>query len=132
MLKLLTKALVQNFRYPSSKGQITTEDLFSLPLISDTGFDLDSVAMELHAKLEKLPKISFVKNAMRGTVSTKLADCLEVVKYVISIKEEQAEAALKEATKVKRNEKLNELIARKQDDEMANLSLEELIALRDA
>jgi len=132
MLKLLTKALAENFRYPSSKGQITTEDLFGLPLISDTGFSLDSIAMELYTKLEQLPKVSFVKNATRDTESTKLTNRLEVVKYVISVKEEQAETAYKEAAKAKRTEKLNELIERKKDDEMANLSLEELIALRDA
>ena len=51
-------ALLNNYRFPSSKGNLTTEDLFDLNLSGK--FSLDSVAKSLAKSIKEAEITSFV------------------------------------------------------------------------
>ena len=58
------KFAAQNvLRFPSAKGNLTVEQLFQLPLKSQTGADLDTVARGINAQLKTTTEESFVEDA---------------------------------------------------------------------
>ena len=58
---MLEKALINNYRYPTTVGNVTTEDLFGLPLTSKTGKpNLDDTAKSINKLLKDTEEESFV------------------------------------------------------------------------
>jgi len=123
---MFESALKNKYRFETTKGLITTEDLFDLPLSSRNGFDLDSVAITLAQKIQETPEVSFVKTT--NTSSKLLKDKLDVVKYVIAQKLSEAEAKEQAMVNQSKKEFLKEIIKEKQIDELKGKSLEELQA----
>ncbi|AUR82555.1 hypothetical protein NVP1152O_073 [Vibrio phage 1.152.O._10N.222.46.E1] len=123
MVKLLMVALAERYRFASAKGDLTLEDLFQLPMTQ-----LNDVAIRLHEQAE-VSTVSFIEPASKkGSLA---ATKLQIVKEVIAYRQEKRDI---KATAVKRKQersKLDELIAQKEDESLSNLSVEELIALRD-
>ncbi len=90
---ILLIALSSGFRFLSVKGQVTTEDLFNIPLTSATGFSLDMIAKGVNQTLKALGEESFVAqgdNAER----TRLQNMLDTVKFVIDYKQPGAFSTL--------------------------------------
>jgi hypothetical protein len=116
----------EKFRYPSTKGLLTTEQLWELPLTAKSGFSLDDVAKAVNAELKAIATESFVAtetNPAKATLETKL----EVVKHVIGIRLAEDQAAKAKAAKKLEKEKLLAVLGRKQDAVLENLSEEELL-----
>lgn len=112
-------------RFDSSKGQLTTEQLWDLPLTSRHGFDLDSVAKAANGQLKALTEESFVQT--KGSPQKAVAELrLELVKHVIAVRLQEAEDAKVKADKAVMKQKLLDALANKQDAELAGLSTEEL------
>ena len=130
MSSLFENATRNKYRFESSKGMITTEDLWSMPLLSTSKvspeFDLDHVAKTLNSKIKLLEEESFV--SVKTTENTQLYEQLEIAKYVIATK--LAEQAALADKSVKRAEltKLTSILAQKQDLDMLSMSTKELEA----
>lgn len=112
-------------RFPSSKGELTTEQLWDLPLSSKTGFDLDSVARAVYSQMNAVAEPSFV--AVRSNpLKDKLELSLEIVKHVIATKMAENEVANKRAAAKAERDRLTAILADKQDADLRSLSADEI------
>ena len=125
MDNLFLQATREKFRFESSKGDLSVEQLWDLPLTSRTGFDLDTVAKAVNAKLKASNEESFV-NVSNNPAVSRLQAQLEVVKAIIEVKLAQAEAAKKRAEKAAERQRLMEVLHSKKDQELQGLSVEEI------
>ncbi|GAB3845475.1 hypothetical protein GCM10029963_23830 [Micromonospora andamanensis] len=126
-MTIFEKATREKFRYPSTKGLLTTEQLWELPLTAKSGFSLDDVAKAVNAELKAIDTESFVAtetNPAKATLETKL----EVVKHVIAFRIAEDQAAKAAAAKKLEKEKLLAVLGRKQDAVLENLTEAELLA----
>lgn len=125
MDNLFLQATREKFRFESSKGDLSVEQLWDLPLTSRTGFDLDTVAKAVNADLKASNEESFV-NASNNPAVSRLQAQLEVVKAIIEVKLAQAEATKKRAEKAAERQRLMEVLHSKKDQELQGLSVEEI------
>lgn len=117
----------QKFRFQSIKGELTTEQLWDLPLTARGGFDLDSVAKQVAAELKAAGEESFVKKNS-NPVKTKLEAKLEIVKHVIAAKLEDVEKATKASQNQEERQRLLAVLNRKQDAALEELTPEQIQA----
>ena len=125
MDNLFLQATREKFRFESSKGDLSVEQLWDLPLTSRTGFDLDTVAKAVNTYLKSSNEESFV-NVSNNPAVSRLQAQLEVVKAIIEVKLVQAEAAKKRAEKAAERQRLMEVLHSKKDQELQGLSVEEI------
>jgi hypothetical protein len=125
MSNLFELAAVSKFRFPSSRGDLTVENLIDLPLQSRQGFDLDSVAKEVSRALKAVTEESFVATRS-NPAKAELEAKLELVKYIISVKLEQKAAAASAAAKASERAKLVGILGEKQDEVLKGLTPAEL------
>lgn len=112
-------------RFPSNKGELTTEQLWDLPLSSKTGFDLDSVARAVYSQMNAVAGPGFV--AVRSNpLKDKLELSLEIVKHVIATKMAENEVANKRAAAKAERDRLTAILADKQDADLRSLSADEI------
>ena len=126
-MTIFEKATREKFRYPSTKGLLTTEQLWELPLTAKSGFSLDDVAKAVNAELKAIDTESFVAtetNPAKAALEAKL----EVVKHVIAVRLAEDQAAKAAAAKKLEKEKLLAVLGRKQDAVLENLTEAELLA----
>ena len=116
---MFEKASKLALRYKTGVGSITTEDLWNLSLLS-----LDSLAKDLNKEIKAASEESFVSVKTKANEIVELK--FEIVKHVIKIKLEEAEAKKLLADKRANKQKIMELISRKKDEELSGKSLEEL------
>jgi len=115
-------ATQQKLRFQTSKGLLSTEQLWDLSLT-----DLDVLAVSLEAEYKDSGKKSFLvtKSAKDKTAKLKF----DVVVDVLTTKVEEAQA-LTEAKEIKEhNNKILALIAEKQDETLKGKSLKQLEAM---
>ncbi len=113
-------------RFPTTKGGMTVEDLWDLPLESKTGkVNLNELAINTYNAIEQKPTISFV------TPVTKKDDInetrLEILKYVISRKQEENAVRMAANAKAEEKRKLLAVLGRKEDAELEQMSKEEVM-----
>lgn len=125
---IFEQAVRAKLRFSTSRGMVTTEDLWDLALSSSTGKpNLDDVAREIHRQLKEAEEISFVKPASASNAGVRLA--FDVVKHVIGVKLAEREAAKQAADKAEQKQKIMGIIAQKQEEALSSKSLEELTAM---
>lgn len=118
---LFEKATRQNLRFTTTKGSVTTEDLWDLKLEA-----LDTLAKGLKKQVDDSGDTSYIKKQSTTNETAKLA--FEVVLYIINTKLAEAEAAATAADKRAKKAKLLELIDSKENEVLGNKSIEELRA----
>ncbi len=131
------KFVAQNgIRFASSRGLITVEQLFQMPLKSANGFDLDSVARAINKELKGMQEESFVDDVSSNPRKKELEISLEVVKDVIKTKQSENEAKLNRLKKTAERKKILDALAAKRDQALTASSIEDLekqlAALEDA
>lgn len=128
MNNLFITAARNKYRFTSVRGEMCVENLWDIPLTARNGdgFDLDTIAKQLNRELKATEEESFVTAA--SAANAELKDKLDIVKYVIQVKLEERDAAADAATRKLKRDKLVELLAKKQDESLAELSEEELQA----
>jgi len=122
----------KKLRFTTSKGLISVEDLWDLPLSADNGRpNLDDIARGLHKAIKDGEEVSFVvkKNTKKDSVFELAQTRFNIVKYIIDVKLNEAEEIKKAADTRKKNQRILELIAKKDDDELAGKSRDELLAM---
>lgn len=106
-------------------GLCTVEDLWDLPLTSRANrANLDSIAITLHEELQTTNVVSFVNNPAKADEETQLK--FDVVKHIIDVKKREADDALLEKQRAERKQKLLSILARKEDNELENLPVDEI------
>jgi hypothetical protein len=112
-------------RFDSARGLLTTEDLWDLPLTSNSsGVNLDNLAIELHNSLKTEEDVSFVTPVKKPMSHNQLR--FDIVKYIIDVRLAERDAAtLQKATK-ERKEKILAILAQKEDQSLMQAPAEEL------
>lgn len=123
---LLLIALSTGMRFPSVRGQITTEDLFSLPLTAANGFSLDGVAKQVNQGLKALGEESFVDQGDAAQRTT-LTEMLDTVKLVIDFRQEQNKAAVAKRERRERRTKLLAALEDRENSDLAAMSKEDIL-----
>lgn len=118
-------------RYPSIKGTLTVEQLWELPLTSRNGFDLDEIAKCVNHALKEEAEESFVEKSTNPT-KARYELMLEIVKDIISTKQEDAKAAAKRKANQVEKARLLEVLHGKKDAELQALTPGEIQARIDA
>ena len=130
-MNLFEIATRKAYRFSSLKGELTVEQLWQLPLTSKGGTDLDTLAKGINRELKAQEEESFVAtstNPQRGILENKL----EILKHIISVKQAEIAAANKRAANTQERQKLEELLAKKNDQLLEGLSAEEIQKKLDA
>lgn len=121
------KFAAQNaIRFQSNRGLITVEQLFQMPLKSESGFDLDTVARTVNNELKGLQEESFVEEVKADSRKKALEVSLEIVKDVIKTKQDENQAAVLKIKKRQERKKILDALATKQDQALSAASIEEL------
>lgn len=118
------KASKLKLRFSTSKGNLSTEDLWDLSLEQ-----LDAIAVKLDEQIEKSPRKSFIKtiSKVNETLELKFA----IVKDVIDTKMAEQAARENQQAKSAQRQKILELIAEKEDFELKGKSADELRKMLD-
>lgn len=114
-------ATKEKYRFPF-KGMISVEDLWDLKLQ-----DLDSVFKSLNKQKKQNDEESLLQ--VKTAEDQELDNKIQIVKYIVKFKQEEIEERLQAKNKKEYNQKLLELIERKQNEELAGKSIEELQAM---
>lgn len=121
---MFEKASKLKLRFTTKKGQITVEDLWDLPLTSNLGVNLDDIAKGLNKSVKEAEEESFVVKKSRSNTVLELQ--FDIVKHVIKVKLDEAAAAkLKAENKAKKDKILN-ILADKEDEELKESSKKQL------
>jgi hypothetical protein len=113
------EASKQKLRFNTTKGLLTTEQLWDLSLE-----DLDALAVSLESEHKESGKKSFLTKSTAKDKTAKLR--FDIVLDVLNAKVDE-EQALTEAFEIKEhNKKIITLIADKKDDELKGKSVKEL------
>ena len=124
-INLFEYASRNKLRFASVKGEITTEQLWDVPLRSRDDFNLDAVAKNANKVFKVATEESFV-NMEPKPEHVRLEVALEVVKYVIAVKIAEEAAATKRAENKAEKEVLLKILAEKQEGKLSNLTEAEL------
>jgi hypothetical protein len=120
---MFLKAARQKIRFDSPKGLLGVEDLWDLPLTSQTGkANLDDMARDISRRL-KAEDVSFVVKERNGDVTLQLK--FDLVKFVIDTLLTERDTAAKARLNAEKKQQLLALIAQKENEQLAGNSLEE-------
>lgn len=125
-MELFEIACRDKYRYASVAGLLTTEDLWDLPLTSRNNASLDGVAKAVHTTLSEKQTESFVPAENSDGSANQLENMLAIVKHVIAARVEERDNAKLAKARAARKEKLLEVLEKKQDASLENMSEEEL------
>lgn len=129
---MFEKASRLKVRFSSPQGALSVEDLWDLPLTSVRAntANLNNIAKAVSRELKAESEEDFVNPKSKADDLLQLK--LEIVKHVIQVKQAENAAAAELADRRNKKEKLLELIARKQDQQLEGKPLEELQAMVEA
>ena len=118
MEKMFEKAIRGKMRFPF-RGMISVEDLWDLDVHA-----LDEIFKTLNALVKRSQEESLL--AIKSEADEVLSTQIEIVKYIVSVKLEEADKALQARARYEKKQKLMELISNKQDEELSGKSIDEL------
>ena len=110
-------------RFETTKGQLAVEDLWDLPLTSQTKANLDDLARTLH-QATKNESVSFVNKATPANELDKLR--FDIVLHIINTRLAENEAAATARTNREKKQQIMALIDQKQNEALGALSVEDL------
>ena len=124
-MNMFEYATMNKLRFSSSRGELSVENLWDVPLRSRDGFDLNSIAKRVNQNVKELTEESFV-DTVKTPQNTRAEISLELVKHVIEQKLEAENKAKKRAENKQERDKLLAILAEKQEGKLSKLSEEEL------
>jgi len=107
------------------KGMISVEDLWTLNVR-----ELDSVFKILNSQLKQVKEESLLE--VKTKQDEELDMKIEIVKYIVKVKQEEAEKQLHAKSLKEQKQKLMEIYASKKDEDLLKKSPEEIKAMIDA
>ena len=124
-LNIFEYAAKNKLRFATERGLLTAEDLFDIKLSNQAGPSLDKIAISLDEELSKTEK-SFVKKVTPQNKELQIK--LDIVKHVISVKQDQEEQKVAAAARATQRRILQEAIAKKKLEAIDNADLASLEA----
>ena len=124
-LNIFEYAAKNKLRFATERGLLTAEDLFDIKLSNQAGPSLDKIAISLDEELSKTEK-SFVKKVTPQNKELQIK--LDIVKHVISVKQDQEEAKVAAAARATQRRILQEAITKKKLEAIDNADLASLEA----
>lgn len=122
---MFEKATRQKLRFESTKGMLSVEDLWDLPLDSATGkANLNDVARSIYRDLKAEDQVSFVSVQQKTDEVTQLK--MDIAKHIIQVKLTEADVAKQLRDAKEKKQKIMEIMSRKQDAALESASLEDL------
>jgi hypothetical protein len=115
----------KKIRFTSPRGELSTEQLWDVPLKAGDGFNLDTIAKAANRVLVALKEESFVSTE-RTPAHEKAELTLDIVKHVIAVKLAEEEAARKRSANRAEKERLYAILAEKEAGALTALSVKEL------
>lgn len=122
--ELFIMATRQKFRF-NFKGVATVEDLWDLNVR-----DLDTIFKGLNAQAKQAKEESLL--AVKSKEDAVLEAKIEIVKFIVATKLEEAEQRRIRAVNREKKNRIAEILADKQDEELRGKSFEELKRLYDS
>lgn len=110
----------KKYRFKATNGMVSVEDLWDLTLTH-----LNSIAVALNKQIREASEDSFLETAKKADVDT--VNKLEIVKHVIKVKQDEKKASEAAKDKAQRKQELMEIIKQKQNQELTNKSIDELV-----
>lgn len=124
---MFEKASRLQLRFDTPKGLLSVEDLWQLPLTSNTGkANLDDIARELDAKVKNTSTVSFVNKPAKADETVQLG--FDIVKRVIDVRLEERDAAATAEANKQKKQKLLAILEAKENEGLSQLSMEDLRA----
>lgn len=124
MNTLFVMATRCKFRFPF-KGQISVEDLWDLSVKN-----LDTIFKALNAEAKQAKEESLL--AAKSAADAELEAKIEIIKYIVVVKQEEAKQKATAAANKEQQRRIDVIIAAKQDEALQNMSVEELLAMRNS
>lgn len=115
---IFEKATREKFRF-EYKGMITVEDLWDLVVT-----ELDEIYKGLNSQKKQQSEDSLLET--KTVEDTVLGMKIDIIKYIVETKQEENNKRQLAAERKEKKEKIMEIIARKQDSELEEKSIEEL------
>jgi hypothetical protein len=127
-MDIFERAARAKLRFASSIGDLTTEQVWDLPLTAKGERpNLDSLARAAFSEIKSLEEGSFV-TLTPDPRKVDLELRLDILKHVIAAKLESKAAAEKAAENAERKRKLLSVLASKEEAEMAGMSKDQIEA----
>lgn len=106
------------YRFPY-KGQISVEDMWDLPVT-----ELDKIFKILNKQVKTAQEESLLKTKTKE--DEVLENQIKIVRHIVSVKQEEASNRLKEKERKAQKQRIMEIMADKQDEELKGKSIDEL------
>ena len=129
-MNIFEKATKQKLRVQTSIGLLTVEDLWHLPL-SGVPISLNEVGKSLKRIIKDNSEEDLVDDGSLKRQNTEELS-LEIIKYIISVKQDEEDERKVLLAKADRKRKLVAALARRRDNDLEEKSEEELIKMIDA
>lgn len=123
-MNIFEEATRLKLRFPSTKGALSLEDLWDLPLTSKNGPSLDNVARAVNSQLKESAEESFVTE--RSSANTELQLKMDVALHVIGVRKAENQAKIDAKAREQKKAQLEDLINRKKNEALEGKSLEDL------
>ena len=123
----IVSALRSKMRFSSTRGLLTIEQLFDVPLRAKDGFSLDAIAQAQARVVRDLESGSFVDGTANAQLQAATA-VLTVVKYVIGVLLAEENARLTAAARRAEEQRILQALQARQDQKLAGATEDELMA----
>lgn len=126
---MFEKASRLRLRFDTPKGQMSTEDLWRLPMKSSghNQVSLDDIAKDLHQRIKNQDDISFVDDVKQVDEETQLK--FDIVRHIIKVRKLEAQMAVEEHKKSEIRQRILAIKAKRQNEALEGKTDEELDAL---
>lgn len=126
-MSIFEQATRTKLRFSSTKGELSVEQLWDLPLTGRTqnAVDLDTLGRQITRELKDLDDESFVSSRPNPRKTT-LQLQLDVLKHIRDVKLAEREAAEKQVERAEQKARLQEILHRKENEELEGMSKEEI------
>lgn len=128
-VNIFEKASRLKLRFATQRGDITVEDLWDVGLVKGA-VNLNDLAKAITRQLKTTEEEGLVK--VNNSANAVLELKLEILKYVFGVRQAEADKKAQAQENAATRQKLADLIARKQDQELEGKSIEELQSLLNA
>lgn len=118
---LFEEAARKKLRFTSVRGDLSVEQLWDLPLISDNNLSLDAMAQSVNAQLKAIGESSFVLTAPNPR-QTVLQLQLDILVHIIGVKQSEAADRARAIENRARRERLEHALASKQEQALNDMS----------
>lgn len=130
-MNIFEYASKNKLRFNGPKGQLSAEDLWSLPLTkAGNHASLDSLAVAVFNEIQDKDVVSFVNaTPARSKVREDNNIRLEILKHIIESKKADADARAAKRDATAKQRQIESLIEEKQAEGLKSMSIEDLQAL---